>query len=357
MAEGPVKVTPAELGLGPSEEVDARLEFDLGNLCAYDPSPVDAEAYARDASGACASTASRIMQALVGRLFALPSEPADVGRIAELPAPTTALPREKPIPRPRPPTKWELFAKKKGITKHKRSKLVLDETSDTFKRRHGYSKANDPAAVPIIDAKDGEDVGDDPFSKQKRDKKARVAKQEKAQLANLKAAAKSGGKGALPPTLRLAAALPEHGRGRPVRHKDYKQELKAATRQAAISTASLGRHDRVVAGENVADRKLPGKRKKLPPVANKDGGERTSQSKLVDHILRKNADDIVDVGRAIGKFESAAREDRHRMKMKGANKKGRISKGAGAPTGKTKAGGVAKKGGREGSAKGRGKKA
>lgn len=256
-----------------SEEIDARLEFDLGNLCAYDPSPVDAEAYARDASGACASTASRIMQALVGRLFALPSEPADVGRIAELPAPTTALPREKPIPRPRPPTKWELFAKKKGITKHKRSKLVLDETSDTFKRRHGYSKANDPAAVPIIDAKDGEDVsglvrgamlhcasrhtrtrpwlrnsssvctktvtnrpfhlfrklqvGDDPFSKQKRDKKARVAKQEKAQLANLKAAAKSGGKGALPPTLRLAAALPEHGRGRPVRHKDYKQEVRA----------------------------------------------------------------------------------------------------------------------------------
>lgn len=48
-------------------------------------------------------------------------------------------------------------------------------------------------------------------------------------------------------------------------------QLKAATRQAAISTASLGRHDRVVAGENVADRKLPGKRKKLPPVANKVG--------------------------------------------------------------------------------------
>ena len=50
------------------------------------------------------------LQALTGRLFALPSEPAPVGRIAELPPPTTVLPREKPLPKPRPPTKWELFA-------------------------------------------------------------------------------------------------------------------------------------------------------------------------------------------------------------------------------------------------------
>ena len=55
--------------------------------------------------------------------------------------------------------------------------------------------------------------------------------------------------------------------------------------------------------------------------------ERAQQGKLVDHILRKNADDVVDIGRAIGKFEASAREGAgaHAMKFKGANKKGRIT--------------------------------
>lgn len=153
--------------------------------------------------------------------------------------------------------------------------------------------------------------GEDPFAQMRKDKKARVDKQEKARLANLKAAAKAGGKAALPPTLRLAASLPEHGRGKPLKHRDYKDEvcmcfrvlgprkwrawwrfcgglvpehptpqprvahrtpllqLKSATKQAAVSTASLGRHDRVVKGEKASDRKLPGKKKNLPPVAQK----------------------------------------------------------------------------------------
>ena len=49
----------------------------------------------------------------------------------------------------------------------------------------------------------------------------------------------------------------------------------------------------------------------------------------MDHILRSNADDIVDIGRAIGKLEASARQERHTLKMKGANKKGRITKGPG----------------------------
>ena len=74
----------------------------------------------------------------------------------------------------------------------------------------------------------------------------------------------------------------------------------------------------------------------INPSLVQNAGERAAQTKLVDHILRRNADDILDVGRAIGKFEAEAREERHRLKNKGANKKGRGPKGA--------AGGVAKKG-------------
>lgn len=46
-------------------------------------------------------------------------------------------------------------------------------------------------------------------------------------------------------------------------------QLKETTKQASISTASLGRYDRVVRGEKMADRKLPGKKKALPPLASK----------------------------------------------------------------------------------------
>ena len=92
-------------------------------------------------------------QALVERLFALPNKPSEAGRVAQLPPPSTPLPRAKPLPKPRAPTKWELFAQRKGITKQKRSKLAFDEGSGEWKRRYGYKRADDPDAVPILEAK------------------------------------------------------------------------------------------------------------------------------------------------------------------------------------------------------------
>ena len=202
--------------------------MDLGNLTASDPSPLDATDWAAGAAGACHSLATRLMQALAAQLFALPSDPAAMGRLAQLPPPTTQLPREKPVPKPRPPTKWEVFAQRKGIQKRKRSSVAWDEDSQDWKRRHGYKRGNDEAAVPVIEARPGEEPGEDPFTQQRAAKRERVAKQDKRQLANLKAGAKAGGKGALPPTLRLAAALPEHGRGPPVKRRELKGEVCAA---------------------------------------------------------------------------------------------------------------------------------
>jgi regulator of ribosome biosynthesis len=97
-------------------------------------------------------------QALVTKLFALPSESVAGGRVAALPAPTTPLPREKPVPKAKALTKWQAFAQKKGIVKRKRSKLAWDEDAGEWKRRHGYKKANDDAAVPIIEARPGDEV-------------------------------------------------------------------------------------------------------------------------------------------------------------------------------------------------------
>ncbi len=93
------------------------------------------------------------LQVLLTALYALPFESTPLGRMAQLPTPATVLPRAKPLPKPRAPTKWEVFAQRKGIQKRKRSKEVWDEGAGELKRRHGYQRANDPEAVPFLEAK------------------------------------------------------------------------------------------------------------------------------------------------------------------------------------------------------------
>ena len=140
-----------------SDQFEGQLDFDLGNLAAFDPSPVDTEQFAADPEAACLTAASKITQALVAKLFSLTSEAADVGRVAQLPPSTTALPRAKPIPKPREPTKWEKFAQQKGITKHKRSREVWDEETQDFKRRFGFKGVKDDQPA-IMDAKPSDQV-------------------------------------------------------------------------------------------------------------------------------------------------------------------------------------------------------
>jgi len=317
------------------EKHGGSLELDLGNLCAFDSAPIDegvslTSAKAVEKADAYhTNLATRIFQTMTKALFGLPFEMAPVGRIAELPAPTTVLPREKPLPKPRAPTKWEIFAQRKGIQKRKRSNLEWDETTQEWRRRHGYKRVDDENDIPIMDAGHDEDTGVvDPFTRNLKEKKERVKKQSGRQLANLKTAAKEGGQGALPATLRLAATLPEHGRGKPTKRKEMLPEIKKSSKHVAVSTASMGKYDKVVKGEDMrlrASSKKQGNKKNTSSTVDRQT-ERESQGKLVDHILRKNADDIIDIGKAIGTFESAAREQgsQHRMKKKGANKKGRL---------------------------------
>lgn len=44
-----------------------------------------------------------------------------------LPAKITIFPRQKPIPKEKPLTRWEKFQKEKGIEKKKRGRMVFDE--------------------------------------------------------------------------------------------------------------------------------------------------------------------------------------------------------------------------------------
>ncbi|MBA0609920.1 hypothetical protein Godav_010845, partial [Gossypium davidsonii] len=236
----------------------------------------------------CLQEGTKLVQVVVDSLFNLPSSQDVDGPLVKLPPPTTKPPREKPLPKPKPPTKWEEFAKKKGIKKRKKDKVAWDEQTGTWKRRFGYDSVNDDKGIPIFEAKmtDGEyrmdflittnttyhviEPGEDPFPKRQDDKKKRVEKQEKNRLQNLKQAAKLG---ALPRSClwvsMVAGSLFYKHHFRPnflVLREDAppkkvtKDELGNVAGMAATSTASGGRFDRKLPEEKPA--KKQGKHRK-----------------------------------------------------------------------------------------------
>ena len=53
-------------------------------------------------------------QFIIGSIWQLPTERVEDVIVAKFPPPVTRLPREKPLPKPKPMTKWEKYAKEKG---------------------------------------------------------------------------------------------------------------------------------------------------------------------------------------------------------------------------------------------------
>ncbi|KAM0933318.1 putative ribosomal biogenesis regulatory protein [Dioscorea sansibarensis] len=297
-----------------------KFQIDLGNLMAYDPShhfpslPDSREELARK----CLETGTELVQAVANALFSLPSSEDPDGPIVTLPEPTAKLPREKHLPKHKPPTKWEQFAKMKGIKKHKKDKQVFDEQTGTWKRRHGYDRVNDDKDIPIIEAKPTDEPGGDPFAKRKAEKKHRVEKQEKNRLQNLKQAMKAG---ALPSHVQLAAtALPITGTKTEAPKKANKQELENVAGMAAAATASGGKFDKKLPGEKPA--KHPGKyRKFLPVVEGKGMGSQEKQQtdKILNKLMSQSSHDILDVNKAVSMYNVKAEKRRKHEKEKGAS--------------------------------------
>lgn len=169
--------------------------FDLGNLLANDPNPVD-----RDADeDALAANARDAAQALINQLLTT----CDIKSSADgvhlvLPPATTPLPREKPIPAEKPPTKWELFAKKKGITKTKdKTKLVYDEATGEWVPRWGYkgkNKEGENEWLVEVDDKKEKETGEahDPRAEGRAERKEKIRRNERKQRANERNARKNG---------------------------------------------------------------------------------------------------------------------------------------------------------------------
>lgn len=295
-------IAPHAFEEGGMEEEDGEFELDLGNLCAYSLTSLDPSALRVGREAQLAELAGVGTQALINKLFQLPVQPSDVGPLAELPKPTTVLPREKPAPKAKEETRWEAFAKEKGIKKRKRERMVWDEEKKEWAPRWGYKRVNDESKVWAIPVKDGTDSMADPFLDQAMKKKERVVKNKLNQLKNLARA--------------------------PSADKESKDLKTARLSVAQLSTASMGKFDRGIKHEP-KKKKLPGEKVALLPTE-----KITDKARDLDIIKRVLGGDSErrSVGAGAGSSEGS---DGGRSK-KGGKPKGKKSMRSGPPKGAPK---------------------
>lgn len=128
--------------------------FDLGLLMATDPNPLELDQ--SDLEASLAAVARDGAQALVNQLLTtcpITSSKTD-GVLLSLPAASTPLPREKPLPAPKPPTKWEQFAARKGIkpkTKAQRQNLKYNEDKGEWEKKWGWKGPQDRSDGKVPD--------------------------------------------------------------------------------------------------------------------------------------------------------------------------------------------------------------
>ncbi|KAB1256530.1 Hydroxyacid-oxoacid transhydrogenase; mitochondrial [Camelus dromedarius] len=292
---------------------ELELEFDLGNLLALDRNPPTGLRHAGPTQEAELRALARDnTQLLINQLWQLPTERVEEALVARLPEPTTRLPREKPVPRPRPLTRWQQFARLKGIRPKKKTNLVWDEVSGQWRRRWGYQRARDDTKEWLIEVPGSADPMEDQFAKRIQAKKERVAKNELNRLRNLARAHK----------IQLPSATGMH----PTGHQS-KEELGRAMQVARVSTASVGRFQ-----ERLPKEKAPrgsGKKRKFQPLFGDFAAEKKSQLEMLRVMNSKKPQ--MDVTRATNKQmreedqEEAAK--RRKMSQKGKRKGGRQGPG------------------------------
>ncbi|KAF7311413.1 Ribosome biogenesis regulatory protein [Mycena kentingensis (nom. inval.)] len=236
-------------------EKETPLEVDAGLLLVTDLNPIDEESYAANLEEHLQALARDGVQALLGSLFSLPTQRSDEGPLAELPAPTTALPRSKPLPKPKPLTKWEQFAKAKGIQHRTRDKKVWDEEKQEWVNRWGRDGKNKQVEEQwITEVPANADVDFDPRKAARDERKSRVAKNEKQRLVNLSRA---------------------QGTSNP-----RKGEIEKTLASSRISTASMGKFDKKLDGE----KKLRGVKRKFEPTEKSLDEEKSASLALLSRM-------------------------------------------------------------------------
>ncbi|KAJ8086956.1 Rhodanese-related sulfurtransferase [Marasmius tenuissimus] len=290
-------------------EKETPIIVDAGFLTVTDPNPIEEETYNSNLEEHLQSLARDGVQTLLAKLFSLPTTSSPDGPLAQLPPPTTQLPRAKPLPKPKPLTKWEQFAKAKGIQKTKREKKVWDEERQEWVNRWGKDGKNKQLEEQwATEVKLNADADHDPRKAARDARKARVAKNEKQRLGNV-------------------ARAEQAAEARGAR----KNEIDRNLAQSRISTASMGKFDKKLEGE----KKLRGIKRKFEPNEKSVKDEAKASLALLSRMdsdakkMRKNPtseESVLNVRKAV----------RFASKGEGGVALGRKSTGKPGKTGKRK---------------------
>lgn len=270
--------------------------YDLGNLVAFDAHPVE-RAAGKDAEKALLRAARETAQLLCNRIFSLPTTrlPQNEGVLCVLPAGATSLPRAKRVPEEKPVTKWEEFAKIRGIHRTKRERMVWDEQWQEWRPRFGYGRANDNTNDWVIEHSDSTPAGADPWKERERQKKERIDKNKHQRAANVARGAKQ-----LPGEKSTSGSVAS-GRGGESKGQREKKRLREMLVQTNASTASIGHFNKLLPGEQKykVRTKQASSRK---PSFRAPGEEQQAALKVLDRMAV--SDQIVDkdtaARRAIG---------------------------------------------------------
>ncbi|KAM3728944.1 Ribosome biogenesis regulatory protein [Dirofilaria immitis] len=262
-----------------STEVNKILDpfVDAGNLLIIDNDDlVDEDSTSKPSEEELSAKVRDNAQFLFNKIWELERKRIGEAICAKLPTPLLRLPREKPLPSERQLTKWEQYAKQKGLRKRKKDRKVFDEQTQEWKARYGYkSVKNNNADDWLIEIPDNKDPMIDYFEEREKAKRERVSKNEMQRLRNI---ARFKG-----PHISSANATPL---GIAVDLKDRsRHELVNQINRARYSTASHGAFQPAIKNE----KKLlkTGKHHKYEPNEVDTSGERKKQLEILDRLSSK----------------------------------------------------------------------
>jgi len=279
------------------------IEIDAGNLLAIDRNALEIQRIRSEKDVYLMELARDNTQSLLNKLWQLPFERLEDAIVVTLPDCKTILPREKPIPKANPATKWESFAKLKGIKKKKKERMVWDENEKKYKPSWGYKRVNEESKTWVLEVPENADPMEDQFEKMKKAKKEKVAKNELQRLRNIS----RNMKGKTP------------GIGITPDAKPDKSHLSRALHVAQGSDASLGRFSNKAPKEEPV--KNMGKKRKFESNTGSLSDEKRRAMSVLNRIT--NNKPVLNVTAAVN--QKQAKDDKIRQSINeesGKKKKG-----------------------------------
>ena len=310
------------------------LELDLGNMLAIDNNQI--EPAQLDTPEKLLALARDNAQLLLNAIWDLETVKVEDAVTAKLPPPSYVLPREKPVPKPKTLTKWEKYAKEKGIDKKKKKdRLVWDDVVQKWIPQFGYKKAQAEAeknwAIPV---KHNADPNEDPYEKLAEDKREKVAKNELQRLRNLartkNISLPSPGVGPVSKET-SSKALSKSDDLKNAAGKNFKFWFFSVLKSLFLeivktSNASLGKFQESLDKKLENNSKVKGKKRKFESNTVDNASEQKRSLNILESITNKSA--RIDIDAAVNK--QIYREDQARKTEKEKEREGKgKSKGKG----------------------------